>query len=89
MHLLKFVQKLYQSELAYSRSLLAVSRLTVSNIGHTDGFRYASEGLCELPMAVRGAHSKIAQTLAESEASLTTIISKIKSPSHLLSVKMC
>lgn len=78
MHLLKFVQKLYQAEIAYARSLLAVSRLSMSNIGHTDGFRYASEILCELPMAARGAHSKIAQILAESESSLNSIIQKIK-----------
>ena len=79
MHLLKFVQKLYQSETAYSRALLAVSRMSVSNVGHTDGFRYASECLCELPMTVRSAHTKIAESLAECESSLNNVIRKIKS----------
>ena len=78
LHLLKFVQKLHQVEEAYSRSLLSVSRMTMSNIGHTDGFRYASECLCELPMSVRSAHSKISQNLAECESSLTNVLQKIK-----------
>lgn len=87
MHLLKFVQKLYQAEVSYSRNLLSVSRLNMSNIGHTDGFRYASECLCELPMSVRSAHSKIAQTLAESESSLNGVIVKIKKLSDELVVE--
>ena len=76
--LLKFVQKLNQANVIYSRSLMNVARSTLSSISSGDNWKCASEGLSELPMVVGGIHSQMSQALAECMAKLQGVLKSMK-----------
>ncbi|CAD7696125.1 unnamed protein product [Ostreobium quekettii] len=68
--MLKFVQKLYQANVAYSRAMMNAARAAVSSMGTSADWKCASDGISELPMVVGGAHSQISQVLVECTAKL-------------------
>ncbi|GMH33992.1 hypothetical protein BSKO_01826 [Bryopsis sp. KO-2023] len=86
-NMLKLVMKLHQVEIGYSRSLIAVARMAVPNIGSSEGCKVAADGMAELPMVVGGAHSVISQTLVECETKLRSAMNKIKVVSDELSLQ--
>lgn len=78
MQLYKLIQRMHQAELTYSRSLIGIARTNVSNIGNTEGAKYISQGIGELPMIIGEAHSKISCILVEAESKLKTVLYNIK-----------
>lgn len=78
MNLIKLVMKFHQAEAAYSRSLLAISRINISSIGSSEGYKVAADGIAELPMVIGGAHSQISHSLLECEAKLKSVLGRFK-----------
>lgn len=70
--------KLHQAETAYSRTLLAVSRMSLSNIGSSESCKVAADGIVELPVVIGGAHAQISQSLVDCETKLKNVLSRFK-----------